>query len=105
MHPHLILPFQMRRKADNAADFPQSAATTHTPFFLRISPYGGFFVSSTQFFVLDADCQKNRRLFRGRDVSSIIDHRTFHAKIQKNLNRNLTPLITLNIVILFFAKS
>ena len=26
-------------------------------------------------------------------------------KIQKNLNRNLTPLITLNIVILFFAKS
>lgn len=49
----------MRRKADNAADFPQSAATTHTPFFLRISPYGGFFVSSTQFFVLDADCQKS----------------------------------------------
>lgn len=48
----------MRRKADNAADFPQSAATTHTPFFLRISPYGGFFVSSTLFFVLDADCQK-----------------------------------------------
>lgn len=53
----------MRRKADNAADFPQSAATTHTPFFLRISPYGGFFVSSTQFLVLDADCQKPEDAF------------------------------------------
>lgn len=53
----------MRRKADDAADFPQSAATTHTPFFLRISPYGGFFVSSTQFFVLDADCQKSEDAF------------------------------------------
>ena len=47
----------MRRKADNAADFPQSAATTHTPFFLRISPYGGFFRFSA-IDVPDADCQK-----------------------------------------------
>lgn len=73
----------MRRKADNAADFPQSAATTHTPFFLRISPYGGFFVSSTQFFVLDADCQKTEDAFGVETFHQSLITERFMQKFKK----------------------
>jgi len=73
----------MRRKADNAADFPQSAATTHTPFFLRISPYGGFFVSSTQFFVLDADCQKPEDAFGVETFPQSLIAERFMQKFKK----------------------
>lgn len=73
----------MRRKADNAADFPQSAATTHTPFFLRISPYGGFFVSSTQFFVLDADCQKPEDAFGVETFPQSLITERFMQKFKK----------------------
>lgn len=74
----------MRRKADDAADFPQSAATTHTPFFLRISPYGGFFVSSTQFFVLDADCQKPEDAFGVETFPQSLIAERFMQKFKKN---------------------
>lgn len=73
----------MRRKADNAAGFPQSAATTHTPFFLRISPYGGFFVSSTQFFVLDADCQKTEDAFGVETFPQSLITERFMQKFKK----------------------
>lgn len=73
----------MRRKADDAADFPQSAATTHTPFFLRISPYGGFFVSSTQFFVLDADCQKSEDAFGVETFPQSLITERFMQKFKK----------------------
>lgn len=73
----------MRRKADDAADFPQSAATTHTPFFLRISPYGGFFVSSTQFFVLDADCQKPEDAFGVETFPQSLIAERFMQKFKK----------------------
>lgn len=73
----------MRRKADNAADFPQSAATTHTPFFLRISTYGGFFVSSTQFFVLDADCQKTEDSFGVETFPQSLITERFMQKFKK----------------------
>lgn len=73
----------MRRKADDAADFPQSAATTHTPFFLRISPYGGFFVSSTQFFVLDADCQKPEDAFGVETFPQSLITERFMQKFKK----------------------
>lgn len=73
----------MRRKADDAADFPQSAATTHTPFFLRISPYGGFFVSSTQFFVLDADCQKSEDAFGVETFPQSLIAERFMQKFKK----------------------
>lgn len=73
----------MRRKADDAADFPQSAATTHTPFFLRISPYGGFFVSSTQFFVLDADCQKSEDAFGVKTFPQSLITERFMQKFKK----------------------
>lgn len=73
----------MRRKADNAADFPQSAATTHTPFFLRISPYGGFFVSLTLFFVLDADCQKTEDAFGVETFPQSLITERFMQKFKK----------------------
>lgn len=73
----------MRRKDDDAADFPQSAATTHTPFFLRISPYGGFFVSSTQFFVLDADCQKPEDAFGVETFPQSLIAERFMQKFKK----------------------
>ena len=76
----------MRRKADNAADFPRSAATTHTPFFLRISPYGGFLHLSV--------------------ISQVPQNPIIHShENSKKLNRNIARAITINIAILFPAKS
>ncbi|KLA43745.1 hypothetical protein LRP_584 [Ligilactobacillus ruminis] len=47
----------MRRKADNAAGFP-SLQLQHILLFSSVFPHTEVFLSSTQFFVPDADCQK-----------------------------------------------